>query len=279
MGGGGSKTLVTSEVVTNIMSSITARTMQNCTTNVLANQHLVVANVSDSNVDGVAMRQSFKVNISCKVTNQLVQDLRDSISSAIAAENSQVTQAVMGAINALAGETTVSNMQSSIANQISRDISVDLVQNIVNNINLSQDLIIRDISQNAEVQNISLEQTIDYIMKSMAESYSKTELVSEIQNQEAQASSQGQENPIAGVISSAGSAINEAASGIGTMLTGPMMSLFLLMLVVIVAYILAKKFLNGGGDIFNNTGNNNYNNYNDYDYDNDNNNDSILEVN
>ena len=252
MGGGGSKSVLASEVVTDIMSKVTAETMQDCTSNVLADQHMTIADVTDGAViDGPVMRQSFKVNISCAVSQSMVQSLQASIATELSQQNEQVTQAVMGAINSLVGENTESDVQSAIINQLSNDITVKSVQNIVNNINMSQDLVIRDIHRDAIVKNVLLDQSVEYVMESMAKSYANTDLVIAIQNKEQQAASQKQANPIAGAISAAGTAIKEAASGIGTMLTGPMMSLFLLMLVILVAYVLGKKFLGGsdyGGD-------------------------------
>lgn len=256
MGGGGSKSELASEVVTDIMSKVTASTMQNCTSNVLADQHMTIADVTDGAViDGPVMRQSFKVNINCVVSQSMVQSLQASIATEISQQNEQVTQAVMGAINSLAGENTESDVQSLIKNQLSNDITVDFVQNIVNNINMSQELVIRDIHRDAIVKDVLLDQSVTYIIDSMAKSYAGTDLVAEIQNQEQQSATQSQANPIADTISAAGTAIKEAASGIGTMLTGPMMSLFLLMLVILVAYVLGKKFLSGSG----------YDDYDDYD--------------
>ena len=233
MGGGGSKQELQSEVVTEIMSKVCARSVQNCTTTSLVNQELVISGVRNSKISGINMSQSYKVTINCKVTNQSVAELQDNIASELSKGSSQTTQAVLGAINAMAGEKNSAISKTNIKNVLSRDITTETIQNIINSFNSSQRLVISNVSDST-VQDITLTQAVDAVQEAFNEGMSNTKLVAAIRNQEETSLKADQRNPIADTITSVGGAVKDVTSGVSDILSGMNMTFLIIAVIIIV---------------------------------------------
>ena len=240
--GGGQSQVLQSDVVTNIMSSVTSRHTQSCFSSSSASQIVAITDSSYVVMSGNTFRQHFKVTMTCDMTTQTLDDIRSDIATSISQASKETSQAVFSALNSLSGQRDKQNLKTRVENFLKTDITKETIQKIQASISANQSFVVEG-SDHVSILNNTTEQIVDQVVKVMSKVFNQTSLVNEIKLQESKTAEGTQENAIAGVIDSAGLAIKNAASGIGSMLTGPIMSFILFIIAILVAVMVAKRVL------------------------------------
>ncbi len=247
MGGGGSKQVLQSDVVTGIMSSIASKNTQSCTNHAAASQIISVTDSSFVAVTGNTLRQRFTVSMSCTMDSSTLETLQNDIATAISQSGEQTTQAVLSAINSLVGEKNKTSSLSSIRNQIKTDITKETMQLIETSLNANQGIIVEG-ANNVAITNNAQEQIVEQVISVMNKVFSQTALVTEIRNQENQSAKQDQRNPIADTVDSIGNAGSKLLTGIGNVLSAPLRVILLFIFIIIAAIVLGKKLMGVSDD-------------------------------
>jgi len=173
MGGGGSKSKTTNEIITDIITNVAVSDMQNCATYINQNQSVIV----DGNgniVSGVTMVQGAQINMDCYRQSRNIIDLQNTIKN-------ELTQA---ANTRSSGFPSLTSSNSAAFNKmtesINTNISMDMLQNCASTVNQSQTVSVA--GDRNIVQNVAMSQTATALKKCMSNSINNTTLGNDIGN-------------------------------------------------------------------------------------------------
>ena len=229
MGGGGSKANTSTNVYTNLITDIVARSIQKCNSQATFVQNITVKNSSYTVISGVTMREEYKATVSCDQTQAQISEIQQQVSNAIQQKITQSSEAILSAINSLAGQSDKTDLQTTVSNVVKNNITTELVNQIVNNVNSYQSIIVEG-SDHTVIEKIAMEHVSDIITKVTQENIQKTTLAQKLDSVSNQESKQEQKNPISEIIDS-----------VGKMLSSPMMIIVLVLVSVVLVGVVGWR--------------------------------------
>lgn len=249
MGGGGSKQTMYSEVVTNIMTNVTSKAMQNCTNITEVEQGINIEGSHGVKISGNTFKQSVKVTISCEQKKEDIIDIQNEITNEIMKNSETSSQAVLSGLNALMGQEDETDIKSFIESNVQTDITLETMQEIINKVNQKQVINITG-STEVEMTNNTFDQAGEIVSSTMNEVFNNTSLVNKIKSQETTSAKTTSENPVAGIIDSVGGAIGNIFGGLFTAAMMPFVFLGAIILIFVIIFKFASSGGDGGGDYY-----------------------------
>lgn len=242
MGAGGSSTSVETSIVTDIMTKIVARSIQTCSSFSTVIQEIVIDNVSYGVFDGINMDQQFKVTIQCSQDQTQIAKLQNEITNKLSQQSKQTNQAVLSAVNSLVGENNEQDVSTKVKTVIRNDVTAELIQNIISRVNQIQSFSVKN-SDHVIVRDVVMKQVGEAILDIAQKNIQDTKLINAMQNQVDQVAVQEMRNPIADTVEAIGKAGAAILGGIGELLSGPLMTILLVLAIIVVIGMIAKKFM------------------------------------
>lgn len=230
-GGGGSDSTVNTNMTSKNAVEVLTKNIMNCANNTMLNQRFVMS--GNYNVaKNVRMIQNLKLSSSCAQNVQNLQNIQQSVTSALQASANAQGEALLGAF----GNATVSQINSTIANEVSQKITASTIQNIVNTTNAQQEIIIS--GSNSILDTFEMSQTMDLLQQNCQSALSQLTSVQAIDANANLAAAAKQNNPIAEVI-------NSVFSGLSSLF-----SLWVILIIVICIAGVAVVYYAGGVSTF-----------------------------
>ncbi len=172
MGGTSSKT--TSETITDIITNVAVKDMQQCAS-FIAQDQIITVSGNGNIVSDVRMVQAATINMECYQKSRNIIDIQNAIVNSL---NQAAASKASGFPTLDSG--TKSATYSKIINNIRNDITMEMIQNCVATINQKQAIYI---SGNRNItMNVAMEQTASQLKNCLAERIMQTSVGTEIQN-------------------------------------------------------------------------------------------------
>jgi hypothetical protein len=255
MGAGGSKQESISETINSNISSIVAKSIQTCDMKVQMVQDIKIKG-ENITIDDLTVRQGYRGTLICNQTQSQVAALQDTITSSLMQTSGQSNQAILGAINGLAGTKDTQLNRSSVQNLVQNSINMELMNKITTDINMKQLIEIgeSDVTKNVNIgqmKPVLFEQSADVIMEAASKQIQKTELITAIKSQETKVTQQESRNPISDTISAVGGAVNNMLSGASKLFgVGSIYIIAFFIFIVAIAYIFKDSIAQVIGGLF-----------------------------
>ena len=220
---GGSKSKAVADIATDVMTTMITQDMMNCSTMVTQRQSLDISG-SGNVLDGVTMKQGFKINVKCLQDSNRKAQLDTAIANAVEQTAESEGVALVGAIGASKSEV-ITNLRTRISNEITMQALVNCASSINNTqgISISGDYNL--------LRNVTLEQFGEMVRNCVQNVVSNTSMVNDLRNtvdQQASATTKGPLDFIADIF------------------TGPT-AIIMMVIVLIVIIAIAYLVMGGGG--------------------------------
>lgn len=259
-GGGHTTQTVKTNIYTDIATSVVAKSIQSCASFADVKQELRVQGSSYVVMDGISMDQKFSVTIQCAQDQKQMTEIQNQITNKLMQSGHQTNQAVLGAVNSLFDEKNDQNLSTNVSTLIKNDINVELIQKITNQVNQVQSFVVKD-SDHVIFKHVAMQQVSNAILDITQKSIQQTKLAIAMQNQTDQDATQEMRNPIADTLTAYGGMMKDIFAGLGNLMSGPLFTILLIIIALMIVGMVLKKFMGGGGD------NDNGDDYDSGDYD------------
>lgn len=220
---GGSSSKAKSEILTETITNVITQDIMNCSTMVTQQQSIDISG-SGNVLDGVSMKQGFKINIACFQNSNRKQDLDTAIANAVTQQAESEGVALVGILG-----SSKSEVYNNIKNISRTEISMQSLVNCASAINNSQGINISG-SYNL-VKNISLEQFGEMIQNCVQKIVSNTSIVNAVKNATDQRTDAVTKGPL------------DFIAEIFTSPTAIIAAVVVLIVIIVIAYLV----LGGGG--------------------------------
>ena len=220
---GGSKSKAVADIATDVMTNMITQDMMNCSTMVTQRQTLDISG-SGNVLDGVTMKQGFKINVKCVQDSNRKAQLDTAIATAVEQAAEAEGVALVGVIGSSKSEV-ISNLRT----RISTEITMQTLVNCASSINNTQGISIS--GDYNLIKNVSLEQFGEMIRNCVQNVVSNTSMINDLRNtvdQQATATTKGPLDFIADIF------------------TGPT-AIIMMVIVLIVIIAIAYLVMGGGG--------------------------------
>lgn len=173
MGGGGSKSKTTNEIITDVITNVAVSDMQNCATYIAQSQSVDVTG-SGNIISNVTMVQGAQINMDCYRQSRNIIDLQNAIKN-------QLTQATKTRSSGIPSITPNNSAAfNKMLQSISTNITMDMLQNCASAVNQSQTVQVA--GERNIVQNVAMQQTATMLKSCMSNSINRTTLGNDIAN-------------------------------------------------------------------------------------------------
>jgi hypothetical protein len=203
----GNKQSTTTKLLTDVITSVVSKSMQNCTSTTEASQLIEITDSSYVNITGNTMRQAFKVTTACVQSQEQNAAIQNEIITKLKSESAQTNQALLGAVNSLVGETNKTTVDSMIKTYLSNNVLTELQQNIVASMKSSQSIIVEG-SSKVNVKKNSMDYSGELLLQTTQENVQKLDLIKKLEASTESKNAQVSENAIAGIIDAIGGVLN-----------------------------------------------------------------------
>tara|TARA_R110002060_G_scaffold289_3_gene665 strand:- start:1321 stop:2286 length:966 start_codon:yes stop_codon:yes gene_type:complete len=220
---GGSKSKAVADIATDVMTTMITQDMMNCSTMVTQRQTLDVSG-SGNVLDGVTMKQGFKINVKCIQDSNRKAQLDTAIATAVEQAAEAEGVALVGAIGA-----SKSQVISNLRTRISTEITIQTLVNCASSINNTQGISIA--GDYNLIRNVSLEQFGEMIRNCVQNVVSNTAMINDLRNTVDQQATAVTEGPL---------------DFIADIFTGPT-AIIMMVIVLIVIIAIAYLVMGGGG--------------------------------
>ena len=194
MGGGGSKSVSTVKSVNKTVLEAMATSIMSCKGSGVLTQSFVIS--GDYNVaKKVKQVQHFKLSASCSQDDQNVQNIQNSIISAIKNEAESKSVSLLGALGSSRAE-----QNTFIENEVKTKIGRETINEIVQNTNAAQEIVIS--GNNNIIDTFEQSQTMEIVMENSQKALSNLTSVTAISSQVEAKSAAVQSNFIADIFDS-----------------------------------------------------------------------------
>jgi hypothetical protein len=164
------------------------------------NQNVVQRFVLSGNynvIDGYKMVQNFKLSSSCTNKAENLNDIQQSVASAIKAQAEATGSGVTSALGASSSDVDV-----NIQNDVETHITNETVTSVINDANATQEAIIS--GDHNIVKDFSMDQTLEIVLQSAQDVVNKMKTVQAIENAADSSAKAVTTNPISDIIDSVG---------------------------------------------------------------------------
>lgn len=233
MGGGGSKQTTETNIVTDIITNVVAKSVQQCTTTTEIGQRIIVRNSSHVVVSGNTFKQRFQIRAVCKQSQSQIAQLQTEIANQIASQSKQTNQAVLGAVNSLVGEKNRQDVRTAVKTALTNDVLAEVVQKTMDSVTSNQEIIVEG-SDNVIIKKNAFDSAGSLITQAAQENVQDLKLVQAMSGNIENDNTQDMRNPISDII-------NSVMTGVGDIVKSITQSaMFLwLFIIIIVAVVIA----------------------------------------
>jgi hypothetical protein len=243
MGNRSSKQNVEVDTATKLFSTVIATAMQQCTSTAMVQQSISVSGAQNTVISNNIQNQTYSVTAKCNMSQNQINDLRAKISDDIANAGEQNTQALMSAINDMAGGKRDQSVRTQIDNAVSNTVSTTLIQNITASINQSQTIVANG-SNHVEISNNAQKQSAKVVLNAVEDQVQQTTLLQDVKEKVKQKGQQNDDNPIAGIIDAVGNMYEGILKGLGSIFGGPGNAKIILFIIcAVIIYVLYKRYV------------------------------------
>lgn len=242
MGNRTSKQNAEVDTATKLFSTVIATAMQQCTSTAMVQQSISASGAQNTVISGNSQSQSYSVTANCTMSQTQINDLRAKISNDIANAGEQNTQALMSAINDMAGGKRDQSVRTNIENAVSNTVSTTLIQNITASINQSQTIVVSG-SNHVEISNNAQKQTAKVVLTAVGDQIQQTTLLQDVKNKVKNKGQQNDDNPIAGIIDAFGNMYEGILKGLGSIFGGGNAKIILFIICAVIIFVIYKRYV------------------------------------
>lgn len=232
---GGTTSKSTFQQLTDISTDVTTKTIMSCSTAATQNQMISLQNVKgDVNISGVNMNQGASINMSCIMSTDMQSQISTQVAAAIAQTAESKGQAVLSALGRTKSEAQT-NIQTMIRNNITNVTQSDISASI----SQSQSITAANVGGNVVIANVSMEQSAKIVAQALMSTSAYQVAINDSATKMDQSSKSTEENPVAGIIKSIGSAISSVMSA-PIMIIGGII-LFIVLIIIIFKFVFKRS--------------------------------------
>jgi hypothetical protein len=192
-GGGGAESNVNTNITSKNAVEVMAKNIMNCKSNTIVTQKFTLSG-NYNVINGYKMIQNMKLSTSCSQDVKSLQDIKQSVTASLQAAATAQGEALAGAF----GNATISQINSSIANEVSQKITAETVLDIINTTNAQQEAVIS--GDHNIITNFEMSQTLDLLQENCQKALSDLKSVQTIDSNAKGNSDAKQANPFAEII-------------------------------------------------------------------------------
>lgn len=227
---GGSQSTSTTASFTAISTKVTSDVIKKCMVTATQDQLLEVSAGGDITLGDIGQKQGVSIDMKCAMSSETQNEIKNAVANAL----TQAAEAKgSGILSAVGGSGSTTN--AYITTVLNNEVSMKDVQETVSGAMQRQKISI-NAGGNAIIGNVTQEQTASLIAEMIMSSRGYTSAIGTIASQVDQKSTAITTNPIQEMLQG----IGQMVEGVTSVITKPMMYIFILIVIIVLGIVLVK---------------------------------------